>query len=580
MKARSWAFFAFRSCTSTNVPSIPPSLAMMNRCRWSTPRLDQVLATQKQPSFSKLAYSTASVSKTMDTDLMKKHDNELATLSKSTLVLFLAKRGSVQEAHDQILRIFEDGSMPTNAVISHYFSACFSANDIDRAREVYNFLIPRLHTLRRPISNRFERTIINVCSTMIHLIDKNTEPMDMNQIWAIYEDMKSLNISLNTALYNTLLRILLERQEHSQVHTVYGEMLEKGHTPTLHTYSMLMLSMAKQGDMDGFTKLLDIMQSRDMYPDFIGWCVIMNAVGRHGNSGGVDQIYEYLRSTEIPITSWMINEKLHSLLCRKINANMNHRKRLQRLENLWEAEFGAPLMATDPSTFTAIQPDTVSYTIMMKAMLYDAPARALQDIPKMLDIMDARGLPPGYQALIHYVSACINERNTAHAKDAIVRFQEKYNMKPDEKMWRRIIGAMASENNISGLVWALDALTGSNYVTRKATIDFAIPRKRPARYRYELKEDGLKQLLPPTTFLNNVFGPKTLALVFNALLQSDTPAHTLNQPTAELVINAWNALHSVGVYIPKKIEQTIVTPGLLAKGLLIHDIGEKLSRYQ
>jgi pentatricopeptide repeat protein len=552
----------------------------MNRCRWSKPRLDQALAIQIQPAFGKLAYSTATVSKPMEMDLLKKHDSELPNLSKSMLVTFLSKRGSVHEARDQVLRILEDGSMPTNGVISQYFSACFSANDAVHALEIYNILFPRLRALRRPLSKRFQKTITYVCSMMINLIGKNTEPLDMNQVWAIYEDMKQLNIPLNTVLYNTLLRILLERQEHSQVHTVYGEMLEKGHTPTLHTYSMLMLSMAKQGDMDGFTKLLDVMQSRDMYPDFIGWCVIMNAVGRHGNSSGVDQIYEYLRSTEIPVTSWMINEKLHSLLCRKINANMNHSKRMHRLEVLWEGEFGAPLLTTEANAFTTIQPDAVSYTIMMKAMLYDAPARALQDIPKVLDIMESRGLQPGYQALIHYVGACINERNTAHAKYAIVRFQEKYNITPDEKMWRRIIGAMASENNISGLVWALDALTGSNYVTRKATIDFAIPRKRPARYRYDIKEDAIKQLLPPTTFLNNVFGPKTLALVFNALLQSDTPAHTLNQPTAELVIYAWNTLHNVGVYIPKKIEQTIVIPGLVAKGLLIHDIGEKLTRHQ
>lgn len=579
MKARSWAISAFRSCTTTKMPSIPPSLSMLNRCRWSIPRLNQALAIRTQPAFSELAYSTASLSKPMETDLLKKYDKDLPNPSKSTLVTFLSKRGSILEARDQLLRILDDGSMPTNGVISEYFNACFSANDAAHALEIYKILLPRLHALRRPLSKRFQRTISYVCSMMINLIDRSNGPLDMNQVWAIYEDMKKLDIPLNTVLYNTLLRILLERQEHSQVHAVYGEMLEKGHTPTLHTYSMLMLSMAKQGDMDGFTKLLDIMQSRNMYPDFIGWCVIMNAIGRHGNSSGVDQVYEYLRSTETPITPWMINEKLHSLLCRKINANMNHRKRLLRLERLWENEFGAPLLAIESKADSDVRPDAVSYTIMMKAMLYDAPSRALEDIPKILDIMDSRGLQPGYQALIHYVSACINERNLADAKYAIVRFQERYNITPDEKMWRRVIGAMASENNLSGLVWALDALTAPNYVTRKTTIDHSIPRKRPARYKYEVKEDGFKQL-PPTTFLNNVFGPKTLALVFHALLQTDTPAHSLNQPTAELVINAWKTLHNAGVYIPKKIEQTIVIPGLIAKGLLIHDICEQLTRHQ
>ncbi|KAH8553725.1 hypothetical protein BGW37DRAFT_518660 [Umbelopsis sp. PMI_123] len=524
----------------------------------------------------KLTYSTASATKLADIDILKKQENQALPPSKSMLVLFLSKRGAVHEARDHFLRIFEAGSLPTNGVISEYFTACYNANDTASALEIYKILMPRLHALRRPLSKRFQKTVTYICSMVINLIDKTTEPLDMKQISTIYEDMKKLNIPLNTVLYNTLLRILLERQEHAQVHALYGEMLDKGHTPTLHTYSMLMLSMAKQGDMEGFTKLLEIMQSRDMYPDFIGWCVIMNALGRHGNSSGVDQIYEYLRSTDAPITSWMINEKLHSLLCRKINPNMNHRRRMQRLNTLWEKEFGAPLLATEADGYKTIQPDAVSYTIMMKAMLYDMPARALEDIPKVLNVMDSRGLQPGYQALIHYVSACINDRNTAEAKEAIVRFQEKYNITPDEKMWRRIIGAMASENNISGLTWALDALTGSNYVTRKATIDYTIPRKRPARYRFEIKEEGLKQL-PPTTFLNNVFGPKTLALVFNALLQPDTPAHSLNQQTAELVINAWNTLNNAGVYIPQKIEQTIVIPGLVAKGLVIHDIHEKLA---
>ncbi|CAM0140432.1 hypothetical protein VKS41_006443 [Umbelopsis sp. WA50703] len=413
------------------------------------------------------------------------------------------------------------------------------------------------------------------------MIDKSKKPTDMNLIWNVYYDAKRLNVPLNTVIYNTLLQALLRRQDHAQVHRVYKEMLDSGKQPSLYTYGMLMHSMSKQGDMAGFTKMLDIMQGRNMFPDFVGWSVIMHSLGRHGNSDGVERIYDFLIQSKIPINCRIINERLHAIICRKLTKTWTRTHRLKQVENLWKDHFGVPLLSQDPIEYPRMKPDAASYTIMMKALSYDKPSRALSDIPKILQVMEQRGLQPGPLALIHYISACLECKDTVMAKEAISLFHDKYDVLANEKTWRRVIGAMASLHDISGISWALDALIEPKYINHAPTIDRSIPKKRPARYKNEIKVHDNHVRSPPTSFLNAVFVPKTQELLFTALLKSDTPTIETNpsELLTERVVIAWNKLSRSGVYIPLKIEQSIVVPGLLASGMPMHDIRQRVVRH-
>lgn len=584
MQARSWAISAFRSCQCVNGlrihhPRLPMGQSRTLRPSW--PEQTHWHSILMTPMVGKAQYSAASALKIVELETPRIKKVLPKNASTATLIIYLAKRGAVHDALNHILKLFSSGIMPSQEVLYQYFMACSRAKDIGNAMKVYRLLINYLAQKELPLSRRLSKQVTYIFSVMINVVERNSNPVDISTIWRIYEDMQTLKIPMNTVLYNTLLKILLNRQDHTHVHSLYREMLDNGQKPSLYTYSMLMLSMAKQGDMTGFTKLLDVMQSRQMFPDFIGWCVIMNALGRHGNYEGVAKVYEYLQASNAPITSWIVNERLHALLCRKLNQSWTRTRRRKKIEQIWEEEFGVPVLNSVPPGYPGIKPDTVSYTIMMKALSFDVPHKAVEEIPQILSVMDDRGLVPGSEALIHYVAACVKSKNTVAAKEAIIRFKEQYNILANERMWRRVLGAMASRNDYNGISWALDALTGSNYVRRTSTIDYTIPRKRPSRYRNEIKDPDLKQL-PPTTFLNNVFGPKTLALVFHALLRSDTLAtgnRLLNHQSAELVISAWNRLYSAGVYIPLKTEQSIVIPGLLARGLQMQDVRERIIRH-
>jgi len=531
----------------------------------------------KAPTTGKAHYTDASALKKHEPITLRKHVTLASNAPAAAFIVYQAKRGAVHVALNDIVKIFSSGMMPPQEALYQFFSACARSRDTGSAMKVYKLLIDRMALQDLPLSKRSSKSLTYIFSIMINLLERNIRPVDFNAIWSIYEDMQKLKIPLNTVLYNNLLKILLNRQDHAQVHSLYREMLHNGQKPSLRTYSMLMLSMAKQGDISGFTKLLDVMQSRNMFPDFIGWCVIMNALGRLGNLDGVEKIYEYLRSSGVPITSRIVNERLNAVLLRPRTQRWTRARRLQRIKDIWEEEFGAPYLSSSHNGYPLIKPDAVSYTIIMKALSFDAPEVAMKEIPILWNVMDERGLVPGSEALIHYVSACLKCRRTFEAKEAIVRFKEKYNILANERTWRRMLGALACEKDVMGISWALDALTGSTYVHHNSTVDYSIPRKRPSRYRNNIKQD-IPMLLPPTTFLNNVFGPKTLPLVFNALLKTDTQAtgnSQLDHQSSDLVITAWNRLLSAGVYIPLKIEQSIIIPGLLAKGIQMQDIRQR-----
>ncbi|KAJ2960867.1 hypothetical protein NQZ79_g3878 [Umbelopsis isabellina] len=583
MLARSWAIAASRSCKCRNISRMHQhELPIL---QFKPPRIDRQL---QRPCLS-FVRSMSMAQPHNSTESSRDKKGQFETVIKTeqssdipvnSLITFLARRGAVHDALIHIVQSFSSGIRPPKEVLYQFFLACSRANDLSSALQVYTLLIQHLQNNELPLSRRTTKSLTYVFSMVINMVDKSQKSTDINLIWNVYYDAQRLNVPLNTVIYNTMLQALLKRQDHSQVHTVYKEMLDSGKQPSLYTYGMLMHSMSKQGDMAGFTKMLDIMQGRNMFPDFVGWSIIMHSLGRHGNSAGVERIYDFLIQSKVPINSRIINERLHAIICQKLTKTWTRSHRLNQLEKIWKEHFGVPPTSQDPIEYPKMKPDSASYTIMMKALSYDKPSKALSDIPKILQVMEQRGLQPGPLALIHYTSACLECKDTVKAKEAISLFQDRYDVLANEKTWRRVLGAMASLQDISGIFWALDALTESKYVNHAPTIDRSIPRKRPARYKNEIKVQDSHVRSPPTSFLNAVFVPKTQELLFTALLKPDTPTieRSATEFLNERVVMVWNKLSSSGVYIPLKIEQSIVVPGLLASGMHMHDIRQRIVR--
>ncbi|KAI8879416.1 hypothetical protein K501DRAFT_256830 [Backusella circina FSU 941] len=230
-------------------------------------------------------------------------------------IIKLSTQGRGNEALSIYLKLLDDGGFPSSEAQYQLTRSLYKSSNLLGMHALHDTLISyyKTHTLSR----RSGRNLIYMYTMLINLICKNTKPVDMNSITHLCKEMADLELDGSIPLYNTLIKLFLDRNQLEDAKSIYNDLLKKGMEPSKETFGILMHYAAKKKDIPQLILYLDEMDRYGIEPDYATMTVIIIALCKTKNIDTAKQLLEDLHSLYA-----FVNDDYKNTLLKKIERRL------------------------------------------------------------------------------------------------------------------------------------------------------------------------------------------------------------------------------------------------------------------
>ncbi|RUP48455.1 hypothetical protein BC936DRAFT_144541 [Jimgerdemannia flammicorona] len=570
-----------------------------------------------------------------------------------TIIDGFASKGLYKEAaqwHDRLMR---DGAQPSATAVHSLIRASIDAGDLNVAMTIYDSITAPLMATNTvsippsPLASAIYRTfspkyLIHVYTTLVRALAKqpcSVGPQNVDSLATIRRlcaDMHYFSLLPNERFYNALLLAMSRTGNMASARKLYADMKASDIQPTAYTFAILMDAVNKQGSgvfrrkrqhFKAIIALLKEMSSMGVEPDMVVSGIILDVLVKNGDTKSAVELMKKMKrmakaglngkgnnaekygnasaKLDAGLSTWMVNKFMNAM------AESRNRPEVRRI---WKNEFGDTrlLQLHYAERERVLRPDAVSFTTVIKANLKLTPSKGRRHAESELKEMVRKGLYPTPPTLVHILSAHLECRDSQAVFETVEQFEKRWGIRPDELGWRRILGLMATERDVEGLIWGVRTLC-RGYVEdpQQVVLDnLAKPVKYRKKRRFKARKDAIRRKTdepsvydvqiarggrsssltssgftghtaqtntkrkPPMTFLNKVFVPRLLSRIFEAIFAGSNQA---NVRVEDRALSILDELQAAGVYIADEAVKTLI-PEMVNRGWTAKDVWRTVVR--
>lgn len=185
----------------------------------------------------------------------------------SSDIIQLAKNNEPIKALSLYFKALKHGDQPSQEAIYQVAYSLYKQKNLGGMYALHDTLYSNNKSAIN-LSKRFRRTLVYVYTMLVNLTANKTSPrVDIHAIEQLIAEMSALGLPIRTPLYNTLLKLLAERDDQKGMQAVFDDLIAKGIQPTAHTYGILLHACSRRKDFASMIKWLDDMDQRGVCAD-------------------------------------------------------------------------------------------------------------------------------------------------------------------------------------------------------------------------------------------------------------------------------------------------------------------------
>lgn len=194
----------------------------------------------------------------------------------SIAITKLASQGRPNEALAIYLQLIQDGGFPSRESLYQLTRALYKSSNLQGMYAIHDTLISYYSI--HPASNRSARSMIYMYTMLINLIAKN-KPVNFDTIRILCKEMTQFTTTINTVLYNTLIKTLLDNNQVTQAHTLFKDLISNTTlNPTIITYTIMMKDASKRKDYDRILEYLNDIQSKNIIMNYAVVSIVVDTL--------------------------------------------------------------------------------------------------------------------------------------------------------------------------------------------------------------------------------------------------------------------------------------------------------------